>query len=663
MFNPIRSTTAFVLACFLCASGTHAEPLTMEKLLGEMSDLARLAETPSPAYVTRQSSSYDQRSKSPDDHDAWFANNDADNWHGTVQHQGRTERVMLRAGGPGAIVRIWSANPAGVLRIYIDGSETPALEADMASLLSGKQAHLPEPLAGVYSKGYNLYLPIPYAKSCEVTTDAKGFYYSIDYRTYASGTDVVSYERGDTDKYAAAIATQAKSLAAPQTATSPADQLIKFDVNIAPAQSTQLARIDGARALTNLVVQLPEDMPDGSLRSALLKIRFDDQQTVEVPLGDFFGSAPGVNPFESLPLGMTRSRQLRSNWVMPFRESATLEVQNLGTLPIRLSGSVGSIARPWADRSLYFHAGFRAESDRTSQPAFDWNYLTVNGRGRFIGASFAIDNPSKAWWGEGDEKFYIDGETFPSWFGTGTEDYYGYAWCWPGTFTHAYHTQSRCDGPDNYGRTSVNRFHLLDDVPFTKSFKFDMEIWHWKQTKINFAATTYWYADSGATDVFQPLEAKDVVVHPMPAYKPFVVVGAIEGETMKVLKTTGIVEPQPWADTSGDAHLWWRDGKPGDTLTLGFNVERSGRYTVRARFLKAADYGMFKLQINDKPVAQPIDLYHDGVVLSPEVSLGVFDLAKGQNTISATITGTNDAGSKQYLFGLDYLLLATGDAK
>ena len=76
----------------------------------------------------------------------------------------------------------------------------------------------------------------------------------------------------------------------------------------------------------------------------------------------------------------------------------------------------------------------------------------------------------------------MDGETFPSHFGTGTEDYYGYAWCWPGLFTHAYHAQPRCDGPGNYGRTSVNRFHILDRIPFTKDFKFDMELWHWHAT-------------------------------------------------------------------------------------------------------------------------------------------------------------------------------------
>jgi len=71
--------------------------------------------------------------------------------------------------------------------------------------------------------------------------------------------------------------------------------------------------------------------------------------------------------------------------------------------------------------------------------------------------------------GEGDEKIYVDGETFPSHFGTGSEDYYGYAWGSTEVFTHAYHNQPRCDDPKNYGNTSVNRFHVIDDIPLTKA--------------------------------------------------------------------------------------------------------------------------------------------------------------------------------------------------
>ncbi len=87
---------------------------------------------------------------------------------------------------------------------------------------------------------------------------------------------------------------------------------------------------------------------------------------------------------------------------------------------------------------------------------------------------YQISNPVANWWGEGDEKIYIDNENFPSTFGTGTEDYYGYAYCWYEPFTHAYHNQVRVDGPANFGHSCVSRFHFLDALTFDKSIKFDM---------------------------------------------------------------------------------------------------------------------------------------------------------------------------------------------
>ena len=173
----------------------------------------------------------------------------------------------------------------------------------------------------------------------------------------------------------------------------------------------------------------------------------------------------------------------------------------------------------WNDRSLLFHAKWRIEKDLPSRPFTDWTHLECSGNGRFVGGALHVINPVRGWWGEGDEKIYVDGETFPSHFGTGTEDYYGYAWCSNERFVHAYHNQPRCDGPGNYGNTSVNRFHILDDIPFTRSFKFDMENWHSNPTcDTTRAAVSYWYARPGCWDdwFFGPMTRDDVKIEPMP---------------------------------------------------------------------------------------------------------------------------------------------------
>jgi hypothetical protein len=257
----------------------------------------------------------------------------------------------------------------------------------------------------------------------------------------------------------------------------------------------------------------------------------------------------------------------------------------------------------------------------------------------------------------------VDGEAFPSHFGTGTEDYYGYAWCWPARFTHAYHAQPRCDGPGNYGRTSVNRFHILDRIPFTRDFKFDMELWHWHATcKVNLAVVAYWYARPGATDTFKPIRAQDAVVRPMPEYVVPRVAGAIEGESLRIVRVTGTAAPQDWDSVSGGQHLWWHAGmKPGDTLTVAFAAPQAGKYRVHARFLRARDYGIHQLAVNGQKTGEPMDFYNPDVRPSRELDLGTFDLKAGDNEFTATVVGANDQAIKSYMFGLDYLLLKPAD--
>ena len=104
---------------------------------------------------------------------------------------------MMDAAGPGAVVRIWSANPAGTLRIYLDKAEEPVIEAPMTDLLGGGFPGLPKPLAGERSKGWNLYFPIPYARHCKITSDAGDFYYHVNYRTYPEGAGVESFTADD----------------------------------------------------------------------------------------------------------------------------------------------------------------------------------------------------------------------------------------------------------------------------------------------------------------------------------------------------------------------------------------------------------------------------------------------------------------------------------
>ncbi len=654
--------TVFIVWVGLLATGLNIacaaeSAITTATLIDDMTNLAKVAQFPSPAYTCKQFSSYDRAAKSPTEN--WFANGDCGQYLRVEDRGGRKEYVMMDTAGPGAIVRIWSANPAGVLRIYIDGNEKPVIEAPMADVLGGKFPGWPRPIAGEYSKGWNLYFPIPYAKSCKVTSDKGDFYYHVNYRTYPAGTNVESFTSDQLKTLATEIEKLSKRLASPMgDAAAMAGQGQAFELQIEPGQS-EVTQFSGPAAVVRCVVVVDASDKEAALRGVIVKGTFDGQQAIEAPLGDLFGSGPGINPFESLPLGMSKDGKMYCHWFMPFKETAEFRLENTTKIPVTVSGEIVVADYNWTDASMHFHAKWRTQFDVPTRPMIDWNYLTAKGKGVFAGVSFTIDNPVKDWWGEGDEKIYVDGETFPSHFGTGTEDYYGYAWCWPGLFVHAYHNQPRCDGPNNYGRTSVNRFHIIDRIPYTKDFKFDMELWHWNERcEVNMGVVAYWYAMPGGSDGFKPIRAEDAVVRPMPVYQVPRVAGAIEGETMRIIKTVGTAEPQDWNDESNGRHLWWHAGhKPGDVLVLGFDAPKAGKYRVMAKFLKAVDYGIHQLAINGVKAGEPIDFFNNGVVPTKEIDLGSFELKQGENELSVTVIGANEKAVKSYMFGLDYIRL------
>ena len=198
----------------------------MLTLLHEMVDLDHLARLPGARFVAGQTASTDRRSKQPTDADGWFANDDfvTDTEANLVRVEtapdGGKRYVLLDAAGPGAVVRIWSANPTGTLRIYVDGDARPALEAPMAALLSGGVSPFVAPFGQVTARGYSLYFPIPYRSRCVVTVDSivspdpfngrptAKLYYQIGTRTYrpAAAGDLRPYAPAELARAGGAIA-------------------------------------------------------------------------------------------------------------------------------------------------------------------------------------------------------------------------------------------------------------------------------------------------------------------------------------------------------------------------------------------------------------------------------------------------------------------------
>ncbi|MFG0317813.1 MAG: glycoside hydrolase family 172 protein, partial [Planctomycetota bacterium JB042] len=416
----------------------------------------------------------------------------------------------------------------------------------------------------------------------------------------------------------------------------------------APRGRETTARVvEGPGVVRRLEVDLPDD--EETLRRETLELRVDGETTVLAPLGDFFGTAPGRNAYRSLPMGITEDGVGWCAFPMPFGER--FEVVSPPGVRLRVTDDV----RPYR-----FHARWRGDPALPTRPMRDWPVVHVRGEGRLVGAALAVTNPVKGWWGEGDEKISVDGEPFPSTFGTGTEDYFGYAWCDTALFDAPYHAQSRCDGPINRGHCAVHRFHVLDDVPFRTSLRFDLEVWHWVDCVMAFATTAYWYAAPGAThDVPPPTDHDRTIVRLPPIPR---VEGAIEGESFRVVeRSAGTCAPQDLGFAegfSGESHLWWRDAGPDDTLKVAFPAPRGGARRLVLRLTRAPDYGIVRLAVNGRVLAERIDLYAPRVEPDEERTFDAVPLVEGENELSVRIVGTNPAARpKNHMFGIDYVRL------
>jgi hypothetical protein len=271
-----------------------------------------------------------------------------------------------------------------------------------------------------------------------------------------------------------------------------------------------------------------DEHAESVFRQLHLQIYWDDapHASVDAPLTHFFGSH-GLHYHRTLPLGMTTGYGY-SHWHMPFSQGARITLTNRGDHDVTVHVIISHRPITDGDALLRFCAYGHGDMWQThlagSGREIDWPVLVTSGPGRYCGMHLHVINqwhePAAApmswwngvwdqknidwWWGEGDEKFFVDDEHFPSTFGTGSEDYVGYAWAaeppFP-MFESAYASQPFLPIDAN-GETSVNRLHVCDDVPFIHSFagyieKYKPNTWGTTNTCL-YHATVFWYGRAPA---------------------------------------------------------------------------------------------------------------------------------------------------------------------
>src|SRR5262249_38785412 len=155
------------------------------------------------------------------------------------------------------------------------------------------------------------------------------------------------------------------------------------------------------------------------------------------------------------------------------------------------------------------------------------------------------------------------------------------AWCWPQPFSHPFHAQPACDGPGNYGITTVNRWHVLDQIPFQQSLRFDIELWHWAKCQVDFNTTVFFYGTGPTRDAAPFVLESFPKFRDIEKYEPPHVKGALEAESMKFTADGGKAEIQAIEEIwSGDRQIWWMDAAPGKKLTITFDAPTVGKYRV-----------------------------------------------------------------------------------
>jgi hypothetical protein len=182
---------------------------------------------------------------------------------------------------------------------------------------------------------------------------------------------------------------------------------------------------------------------------------------------------------------------------MPFRNKCFLSFRNYGADSVSIAGDVSLKNYKWTSSSMYFgaswHEHYHLRSRDSKGSPFDLNFINIKGRGVYAGDQITLFNSSWQWWGEGDEKIFVDGESFPSSFGTGSEDYYGYSFGRPVPFSRPFLSQPIGAGNTAAGVTVNMRHRSLDATPFNTGISSNIEMWHWADVIINYAMTTYYY--------------------------------------------------------------------------------------------------------------------------------------------------------------------------
>jgi Protein of unknown function (DUF2961) len=311
---------------------------------------------------------------------------------------------------------------------------------------------------------------------------------------------------------------------------------------VAPGETLTLLDESGPGVISHVWVTIASDDPR-HLKALVLRMYWDGEATpsVETPIGDFFGLGLGeYYLYQSQALSVGSDKALNSFFPMPFQKHARITVTNEGTSKtdaFYFNIDYRAYGKALPEDMLYFHAQYRqaapakgwtnqwhsngdalVEGKKNLNGDGNYTWMEATGRGHFAGVTMSVLQNQDGWWGEGDDLFFVDGETTPSINGTGSEDYFLGAWGFAqGAFAYGLFG-APVKGQELAGsRTSVYRFHLDSPIPFTRSLRATIEHGHANHRSDNFFSVAYWYQSEphAAFPAMPPLEQRIPRIYPV----------------------------------------------------------------------------------------------------------------------------------------------------
>ncbi|MCA9886194.1 MAG: DUF2961 domain-containing protein [Anaerolineae bacterium] len=280
-------------------------------------------------------------------------------------------------------------------------------------------------------------------------------------------------------------------------------------INIAPLETVTLANIDGPGAIQHIWLTCHPSM----WRKLIIRFYWDNEETpsIEVPLGDFFCNGwCERSSVASLPIAVNTAGGFNAYWQMPFRQHARITLENLVDEELRnFYYQITYTLTEVPDDAAYLHAQWR----RSNPLAYKTDHTLlegVTGKGQYVGTYIAWGSNNNGWWGEGEMKFFMDGDTdYPTICGTGTEDYFGGAWGFEepqgqyGAYTTPYlgfHQVIRPEGTfKSQLRFGMYRWHVMDPIRFEENLQVTIQALGWRHNgtylplQDDIASTAFWY--------------------------------------------------------------------------------------------------------------------------------------------------------------------------